>query len=269
MMQVIRGTPSIGILVGIAQLRPPFFPPGMTSCESDLIMDTVWSLQMKTALQKIKPGDGEELSFDAITLASGSRSAAVLCLVTQSCQTLCNPMDCSPPSSSVHGDSPGKNTGVGCHALLQGIFPTTGLNPGIAHCRQILYHLSHQSNPKILEWVAYPFSRGSCWPRNRIGVSCIAGGFFTSWATREAQVKRYFKFNLPLYFKLPFVINAYFHLGSFESSFLLFGAKRDLMYKPLSVQFYIKWPWEVETCVLLQLSILTNGYTFCLNYQVW
>ena len=159
----------------------------MTSCESDLIMDTIWSLQMKTALQKIKPGDGEELSLDAITLAPGSRSSAVLCVVTQSCQTLCNPMDCSPPSSSVHGDSPGKNTGVGCHALLQGIFPTTGLNPGIAHCRQILYHLSHQSNPKILEWVAYSFSRGSCWPRNRIGVSCIAGGFFTSWATREAQ----------------------------------------------------------------------------------
>ena len=44
---------------------------------------------------------------------------AVLCLVTQSCPTLCNPIDGSPPSSSVHGDSPGKNTGVGCHFLLQ------------------------------------------------------------------------------------------------------------------------------------------------------
>ena len=51
---------------------------------------------------------------------------AVLCLVTQMCLTLCNPMDCSPPGSSVHGDSPGKNTGVGCHALLQGTFPTQG-----------------------------------------------------------------------------------------------------------------------------------------------
>ena len=46
----------------------------------------------------------------------------------QSCWALCDPMDCSPPGSSVHGDSPGKNTGVGCHALLQGIFPTQGLN---------------------------------------------------------------------------------------------------------------------------------------------
>ena len=49
---------------------------------------------------------------------------AVLCLVTQLCPTLCNPMDCSPPGSSIHGDSPGKNSRVGCHALLQGIFPT-------------------------------------------------------------------------------------------------------------------------------------------------
>ena len=49
---------------------------------------------------------------------------------------------CSPPGSSVHGDSPGKNTRVGCHALLQGIFPTQGSNPGLLHCRRILYHLS-------------------------------------------------------------------------------------------------------------------------------
>ena len=62
----------------------------------------------------------------------------MLSLVTQLCLTLCDPMDYSPPGSSVHGDSPGKNTGVGCHALLQGIFPTQGLNPGLPHCRQNL-----------------------------------------------------------------------------------------------------------------------------------
>ena len=44
------------------------------------------------------------------------------------CLILCNPMECSPPGSTVHGDSPGKNTGVGCHALLQGIFPAQGWN---------------------------------------------------------------------------------------------------------------------------------------------
>ena len=53
----------------------------------------------------------------------------VLCLVAQLHPTLCDPMDCGPPASSVHGDSPGKNTGVGCHALLQAIFPTQGSNP--------------------------------------------------------------------------------------------------------------------------------------------
>ena len=51
-----------------------------------------------------------------------------MCLIAQSCPTLCDPMDCDLPGSSVHGDSPGKNTGVGCHALLQGIFPTQGSN---------------------------------------------------------------------------------------------------------------------------------------------
>ena len=115
----------------------------------------------------------------------------MLCLVTQLCLNLCNPMDCSLPGSSVHGNSPGKNTGVGCHALLQGIFPSQGSNPGLPHGRQILYHLSHQEswwwwfNPsvmsnslrphncnlpgssvhgvfqaRILEWVAISFSRG-------------------------------------------------------------------------------------------------------------
>ena len=58
----------------------------------------------------------------------------------------CNRMGCSPPGSSVHRDSPGKNTGVGCHSLLQGSFPTQGLNLGLLHCRQILYHLRHQES---------------------------------------------------------------------------------------------------------------------------
>ena len=82
-------------------------------------------------------------------------------------------------------NSPGQNTGVGSLSLLQGIFPTQGLNPGLLHCRWILYQLSHKGSPRILEWVAYPFSRGSSRPRNRTGVSCIAGSFFTNWVTRE------------------------------------------------------------------------------------
>ena len=63
-------------------------------------------------------------------------------------------------------------------SLLQGIFPTQGLNWSLLHCRQILYQLSHQGSPRILESVAYPFSRGSSQPRNRTRVSCITGRFF-------------------------------------------------------------------------------------------
>ena len=82
---------------------------------------------------------------------------------------------------------PGWNTGVGSRSLLQGIFPMQGSNPRtLPHCRRILYQLSHQGSPWILEWVAYLFSRGSSWPRDWTGVSCIAGGFFTSWDTRES-----------------------------------------------------------------------------------
>ena len=92
--------------------------------------------------------------------------ALCVCLVTQLCPTLCDSTDSSPPGSSVHGDSPGKNLGVGCHALLQGIFPTQEPNSGLPHCRQIP---SHQGNPRILDCVAYPFSRGTLEPRIQLG----------------------------------------------------------------------------------------------------
>ena len=69
-----------------------------------------------------------------------------LYMLSHSVVSFCDPMDCG---FSVHGDSPGKNTGAGCHALLQVIFPTQGLNPVLLHCRQILYHLSHQGSPDI------------------------------------------------------------------------------------------------------------------------
>ena len=98
------------------------------------------------------------------------------------------PWTVAQQASLLHGDSPGKNTGVSCYALLQGIFPTQGSNPGFPHCRRILYRLSHQGNLRILEWVAMPSSRGSSRSRNRTRVSRIAGGFFTSWATREAPL---------------------------------------------------------------------------------
>ena len=132
----------------------------------------------------------------------GQRSPAVLCVtvaktlvrecsVTQSCWSLCDPMDCSPPGSPIHGDSPGKNTGVsfsrrssrprdrtqvspasqvdsllseppgkpkntavGSLSLLQGIFPTQDSNQGLLHCRRILYQLSNQGSPTINQVVS-------------------------------------------------------------------------------------------------------------------
>ena len=125
----------------------------------------------------------------------------MVCSVIELCRTLCDPMDCSPSGSSVHRHSPGKNSGVGSHALpVQVIFPTQGSNPGLPHYRQLLYELSHQGSPRILEWVAYPFSRESSWPRNWTGFSSIVGGFFTSWAIREAQSIPVITLNLSLLF---------------------------------------------------------------------
>ena len=101
------------------------------------------------------------------------------------CPTLCDPMD--------YTVGPGQNTRVGSLSLLQGIVPTQGSNPGLPYCRQILYQLSHKGSPRILQWVAYPFSSWSSQPRSQTGVSCIAGGsfffffvggFFTNWAIR-------------------------------------------------------------------------------------
>ena len=101
--------------------------------------------------------------------------------VAQSCPTLCD----SP------WDSPGENTAVGSLSHLQGILPTQGSNPGLPHGRQTLYQLSHKGSPRILECVAYPIYSSSSWPRNPTRVSCIAGGFFTSWAINRVKSARH------------------------------------------------------------------------------
>ena len=110
-------------------------------------------------------------------------------LVTKSCPTLCDPIDWTiarqvPLSMGFSR----QEYWSGLHALLQGTFPTQGSNPHHPNYRWILYHLSHQGSPSILEWVAYPIYSESSWPRNQTRVSCIAGRFLTSWATREAHV---------------------------------------------------------------------------------
>ena len=111
----------------------------------------------------------------------------------QLCWTLCNPM-ATLPGSSVHGDSPGENTGVGCHAVLQGIFPIQGSNHPCSLwfllCRQILYHWA--PGEAYSGFVALVRIL-STW------VSCISGKFFTVWAIREVHRRRYFiSFHRPL-----------------------------------------------------------------------
>ena len=106
---------------------------------------------------------------------------SVLCLVAQSCPTLCDRMDCSLPGSSVHGASPGKNTRMVCLALLQGIFPTQGLNQALLHCRWILYILNHQGSAAVWLCSKVPSWRmkKNCWPGAYVcGCINLVGGCF-------------------------------------------------------------------------------------------
>ena len=89
------------------------------------------------------------------TLMGEAWTAVVLpvrCLVPQLCLTLCDLMDCSLSGSSVPGDSPVKKTGVGFHFLLQGIFPTQGSNPGLLHCRRVLYQPSYHCSQRMPQY---------------------------------------------------------------------------------------------------------------------
>ena len=102
--------------------------------------------------------------------------------VVQLCQTLCDPMD-----YIVH-------TILQARTLERVVFPFSrgssipGTEPRSPALQVVLYQLSHQGSPRILEWVAYPFSSRSSQPRNRTGVSRFVGRFFTNWAIREALI---------------------------------------------------------------------------------
>ena len=113
----------------------------------------------------VAPADPGPL-LPQILLTVGSTASALpvftMCVRAQWLQsgpTLCDPMDCSPPGSSVHGDSPGKNTGVGCHALLQGIFPTQGGNPrapaSLVLAGGVLHHFCNLRSPVFTTRLPY------------------------------------------------------------------------------------------------------------------
>ena len=101
--------------------------------------------------------------------------------VAQSCPALCDPTD-----YTVHGILQARILEWVAFSSSRDL-PNPGIKPRSPTLQRILYLLSHQGSPRLLEWVAFPFSRGSSYPRDQTQVSHIAGGFFTSWATREAQ----------------------------------------------------------------------------------
>ena len=121
-----------------------------------------------------------------LPVCSNSCPLKVKVKVAQSCPTLWNPMD-STDSTTVHEILQARIL-----EWVAGPFSRKssqlGLNPVLPHCRRILYQLSHQGSPRILEKVAYLFFSRSSQTRNQTQVSCIVGGFFTSWATKEAYV---------------------------------------------------------------------------------
>ena len=122
---------------------------GGRGCQSEAVIlfpDLATSKRQKAQLNNFKSSCWLYSGFPSGSDGKESACSEVLCLVTQSYKTLCDPMDCSPPVFSVRGDSPGKNTGVGCHALFQGTFPTQESNQGLLHCRWILYQLSYQAS---------------------------------------------------------------------------------------------------------------------------
>ena len=147
------------------------------------------------------------------------------------------------PHETVHGileaklyspwNSAGQSTGVGSLSLLQEIFSTQGSYPGLPHCRWFLYQLSHKGSPRILEWVAYPFSSRSSQPRNQTGVPCIAGVFFNNWAMRETLIVTWVKMIILTILILPVqehgTSSHLFVLSSFFSSVTYSFPTADLL----------------------------------------
>ena len=115
-------------------------------------VDNCWSRDLKWEIGNAMPARCMENSFtepgqefDPGNTNTVGRWIKVKVKVTQLCLTLCDSMDYSP------WNSPGQNTGMGSGSLLQGIFPIQGLNPGLLHCRQILYQLSHKGG--WIQWL--------------------------------------------------------------------------------------------------------------------
>ena len=145
-------------------------------------------------------------------------------------------------------NSPAQNIGGGSLSLLQGIFPTQGSNPGLLHYRWILYQLSHKGDPRIQEWVVYPFSIRSAWPRNRIRVSCIAGRFFANWAI-FLEMNTFS--HLLIYLNLSIADLLYYILGGQNSDSVFF-------YRLYSIKSYYK----IKAIIPCNIKYTLDAYLF-------
>ena len=168
-----------------------FATPWIAACQASLSITNSWGSLRFTFIESVMPSSQLILGRPLLLLPPSPPSIRVFS--NESTLRMRWPKYCSVVSNSLqtHGlyspwNSPGQNTGVGSLSLLRGIFPTQLLNPGLLPCRWILYQRSHKGSPRILEWIAYPFSSGSSPPRNWTRVSYIAGGFFTNRAIRKA-----------------------------------------------------------------------------------
>ena len=138
------------MIKGLSMIRPGADPPNShpspckwltelfclhSSIETTCVLTKLWLRFPPSPVSEVQP------------VTQPEPANAVQFMVSQPCLTLCDPMNYRPPGSYVHRDSRGENTRVGWLALLQGIFLTQGWNPGLPHCRWILYHLSHQGRP--------------------------------------------------------------------------------------------------------------------------
>ena len=136
-------------------------------------------------------------------------------------------------------NSPGQNTGVGTLSLLQGIFPTQGLNLGLPHCRRILYQLSHKGSPRILECVAYPFSSGSSRP------------WFNSWVGKIPCRREW----------LPTPV---FWPGEFHGLYSSWGCKQSDTTEQLSLSLHfekMEKALEMDDCTTMREHLMPLNYT--------
>ena len=137
-------------------------------------------------------------AWDSDNQTPGFKLLKVKMLVSQSCQTLCESMDCSPPGSSFHGDSPGRNTGVICHALLQGIFPTQGIEQASPTPRASLVAQLVKNLPAILETWIWSLGWEDPWRRERLPTPVFWPGKFHELSQRVGHDWATFTFTAAL-----------------------------------------------------------------------